>query len=47
MAFCAAKGKPGAKRASRGFAEQKSHQFMRTFFWFVFFVRTKKMNIKQ
>ena len=35
MAFRKAKGKPGADRSIRGFAERKSHQFMRTFLCFV------------
>ena len=46
MAFCAAKGKTGAIRTSRGFAKQKSHQFMRTFLCFVSFMRVKEMKRK-
>jgi hypothetical protein len=47
MAFCVAKGKPEAIRASRGFAKQKSPQFKRTFLCFVSFVRPKEMKRKQ
>jgi hypothetical protein len=46
MAFCAAKEKPGATRAIRGFAQQKSHQFMRTFLCNFLLCGQKKVDKK-